>query len=87
MARDLSLGEGAAPMRARVVEREDLTLDVEEGDRLALDVDESCLTGLDLVCRRYLHKVSHGSFPPARYEAHSPAIVCGRNSSVSARST
>ena len=56
VARDLSLGQGAAPMRARVVEREELTLDVEEGDRLALDVDESCLTGLDFVCRRYLTK-------------------------------
>ena len=48
-------------MRARAVEREELTLDVEEGDRLALDVDESCLTGLDVIYRRYLHKVSQGS--------------------------
>ena len=48
-------------MRARAVEREELTLDVEEGDRLALDVDESCLTGLDFIYLRYLHKVSQGS--------------------------
>jgi hypothetical protein len=48
-------------MRARAVEREELTLDVEEGDRLALDVDESCLTGLDVIYLRYLHKVSQGS--------------------------
>ena len=30
VARDLSLDQGAAPVRARVVEREELTLDVEE---------------------------------------------------------
>ena len=49
-------------MRARVVEREELTLDIEKGDRLALDVDESCLTGLDFVCRRYLTKSAMGPF-------------------------
>ena len=43
-------------MRARAVEREERAVDVEEGDLLALDVDESCLTGLDFVCRRYLTK-------------------------------
>src|SRR2546425_12356265 len=61
VARDLSLGQGAAPMRVRVVEREERAVDIEQGDPLALDIDQSRLTGLDFVCLRYLHKVSQGS--------------------------
>ena len=61
VARDLSLGQGAAPMRVRVVEREERAVDIEEGDQLALDIDQSRLTCLDFVCLRYLHKVSQGS--------------------------
>jgi integrase len=57
----LSLGQGAAPMRVRLVEREERAVDIEQGDPLALDIDQSRLTGLDFVCLRYLHKVSQGS--------------------------
>ena len=48
-------------MRVRVVEREERAVDIEEGDPLALDIDQSRLTGLYFVCLRYLHKVSQGS--------------------------
>jgi len=65
MARDLSLGQGPASVRARVVEREELAVDIKQGDRLAFDVAQSRLAGLDFVCLRYLHKVSHGSFLPS----------------------
>jgi len=61
VARNLSLGQGPASVRARVGEREELAVDIEQGDLLALDVDQSRLTGLDFVCLRYLHKVSQGS--------------------------
>jgi hypothetical protein len=53
---------GPASVHARVGEREELAVDIEQGDLLALDVDQSRLTGLDFVCLRYLHKVSQGSF-------------------------
>ena len=50
-------------MRARVVEREERAVDIEQGDPLALDVDQSRLTGLDFVCRRDLHRVSKDRQP------------------------
>jgi hypothetical protein len=49
---------------AGVVEREELAVDVEQGNLLALYLDQTRLTRLDLSCPRYLHKVSHRSFPP-----------------------
>jgi hypothetical protein len=44
---------------AGVVEREDLAVDVEQGNLFALQIDQSSLAGLDLVCVRYFHKVGH----------------------------
>jgi hypothetical protein len=52
-------------VRARVVEREELAVDIKQGDRLAFDVAQRRLAGLDFVCLRYLHNVSHGSFLPS----------------------
>ena len=62
VARDLSLGQGAAPVRARVVDREELTIDVEEGDLFSIHLDQTRLTRLDLSCPRCLHKVSPSIF-------------------------
>ena len=39
-------------MRVRVVEREERAVDIEQGDPLAMDVDQSRLTGLDFVSAR-----------------------------------
>jgi hypothetical protein len=51
-------------VRARVVDREELTIDVEEGDLFSIYLDQTRLTRLDLSCPPCLHKVSHRSFPP-----------------------
>src|SRR5258708_1462933 len=45
---------------ADVVDREELPIDVEEGDLFALRLNQSALTGLELICLCYSHKVSHG---------------------------
>src|ERR1700730_9517830 len=52
-----------AAVSAGVVEREELAVDVEQGNLLALHLDQTRLTRPDLSCPRCLHKVSHRSFP------------------------
>src|SRR5258708_5070891 len=61
--RPLSIGERPAAVSAGVVEREELAVDVEQGNLLALHLDQTRLTRPDLSCPRCLHKVSHRSFP------------------------
>src|SRR5229473_311419 len=61
--RHLSIGERPAAVSAGVVEREELAVDVEQGNLLALHLDQTRLTRPDLSCPRCLHKVSHRSFP------------------------
>ena len=62
--RYLSISERPAAVSAGVVEREELAVDVEQGNLLALHLDQTRLTRLNLSCPRCLHKVSHRSFPP-----------------------
>src|ERR1700720_4177511 len=59
-----SISERPAAVSANVVEREELAVDVEQGNLLALYLDQTRLTRLNLSCPRCLHKVSHRSFPP-----------------------
>src|SRR5882672_1121450 len=58
-----SISERPAAVSAGVVEREELAVDVEQGNLLALHLDQTRLTRPDLSCPRCLHKVSHRSFP------------------------
>jgi len=67
VARQLALSERAAVVSAGVVEREELAVDVEQSNLFALHIDQSSLAGLDLVCVRYFHKVSHLGFLRVEY--------------------
>ena len=88
---DISIGERPAAVSAGVVEREELAVDVEQGNLLALHLDQTRLTRPDLSCPRCLHKVSHRSFPSitflqpthpgTRSNGGSNCEVCLRNTS------
>jgi hypothetical protein len=56
---DFSFRQRPLFMRAGIFEREERALDVEQGDLLTLDVDESCLAGRDVVRTRYLYEFAH----------------------------
>jgi hypothetical protein len=49
-----SISERPAAVSAGVVEREELAVDVEQGNLLALYLDQTRLTRLDLSCPRWL---------------------------------
>jgi len=51
--RYLSISERPAAVSAGVVEREELAVDVEQSDLLALYLDQTRLTRLDLSCPRW----------------------------------
>src|SRR5216683_7965618 len=86
-----SISERPAAVSAGVVEREELAVDVEQGNLLALHLDQTRLTRPDLSCPRCLHKVSHRSFPSitflqpthagTRSNGGSNCEVCLRNTS------
>jgi hypothetical protein len=48
VARDFSLGQGGLFVGAHVVDREELAVDVEQGDLSAPGIDQASLTGLSL---------------------------------------
>ena len=52
-------------MRTHVIEREELVIDVEESNLLALHVNKSSLPGPDLVGLRDFHIISHTTRPCA----------------------
>src|SRR5229473_3944392 len=80
--RHLSIGERPAAVSAGVVEREELAVDVEQGNLLALHLDQTRLTRPDLSCPRCLHKVSHRSFPSITFLSFIQPTHAGTRSNV-----